>query len=112
MGGIAKASIIHHKREQVESLEPTLTVFVTNQIDLEKLDNPAIEKIEVLQLDDLRKRYEAALKSDAEQVKKGAARLLGELERDAKRDGDAEAARQYKARIAAIERVLKKRKAK
>ena len=108
----AKASITHHKREQIEPLEPTLTVFVTNQADLEKLEIPAIAKIEVLQLQDLRKRYEAASKSEAEHVKKGAARLLEKLEQDAKHDGNAEAAKQYKARIAAIQLLVKKHKSK
>lgn len=108
LGGIAKASVTQRKLDTLWHIDPTLTVYVTDMIDLGQLEIP--EKVNVLQVRDLRKRYKAGLKSDDERVKKEAANFMKSLEDDAKRDGDADAADRFKGRVKTIRKFVAKRR--
>ena len=111
VGGIAKGAIAEWKIEKVRTLDPTLTIYVTNLVDLDKLELPSDpEKIDVLQLSDLRKRYQSGLEEkESERVKKEAAQCIGELDKDAARDGDPEQVRLFRARAEAIAKFIEKR---
>lgn len=109
VGGIARAAITEYKIDSVWLMHPTLTVYVSDLIDLEELEIPRSDKLEVLQLADLRKRYQAAKTSQIEPAKKEAERNLEGLEAEAANDGDADAAKLYERRAKAIEKFLEAR---
>ena len=60
VGGIARAAITEWKLDSVWQVAPTLTVYVSDLVDLKELEIPQVDKLEVLQLADLRKHYETA----------------------------------------------------
>ena len=108
VGGIARAAITEWKLDSVWQVAPTLTVYVSDLVDLKELEIPQVDKLEVLQLADLRKRYETAKGSEIELVKREATQSLNQLDTEAAKDGDAEAAKLFKRRLKAIEKFLAK----
>ena len=106
VAGIAKGRIDHFQLEKVEDVHPTLTVYVTDRIDLDALEIP--EGVTLVQTADLRSRYEDALESGTENERKAAQRLLDRLDEQVDRKG--EDARVYKRRLAEIAAFVERQK--
>mgnify|MGYP007073179832 FL=1 len=104
VAGIAKARIERFHLAKVQDLHPTLTIYVTDRIDLDALRIP--EGVTLRQVTDLRERYEAALDDGTEDEKKYAQQALERL--DAQPGASREERRAYKARLFAIKLLVKR----
>ncbi len=105
--GLARGMAEHTKTESVSDMVPTLTVYVSDRLDLEAIQFPP--GLEITELNALRTRYETAQRTGNERTKKDARRLLQALDADSIRD---EIGRQkYAARLkqihALVERIRK-----
>ena len=99
VGGIARARCNQYEPNAVWDTRPTLTIFLTDRLNLDELTVPA--GIAVSQWKDLCERYEAALHNDNEPTRKQAEQLLENLNTIANQEGDA--ADQVQERFAAIQ---------
>lgn len=78
--GIVRAWIEMEKLEPVRDLDPVLMIYVSNKIDLDEIVIP--KDVKVLQLSDLRTRYETAKKDGSKKVKSEADRYLKAVNED------------------------------
>jgi hypothetical protein len=105
IGGIARGMIQHDGLFSVWDVDPTLTIYVTDRLDLDAVDIPPA--IPIMQLDDLSRRYFQASRTGNERAKIRAAHALESLEKDAQREG--EARRDYKTQLKRIEDYVRRR---
>lgn len=108
VGGIARAAIQRSNLKRIYTLHPTMTIYLSENIELSKLQVPG--NVKLLQLDDLEERYRKALDDEDAQVKMTAQRLLDGLNKEFQRQGA-----EYKKlehQLAEIERLIQTRKAK
>ena len=68
------------KLQSIRELDPVLVVYVSDRIELAKLNVPV--NLELQELVDLRKRYQLAIESDTKRLKTEAKQLLSSLEDD------------------------------
>ncbi|MAG92286.1 MAG: hypothetical protein CMJ48_00830 [Planctomycetaceae bacterium] len=102
--GIARGMAKHAKTESTSDMDPTLTVYVSDRLDLEAIQFPS--ELKITDLNDLRTRYEAAQRTGNERTKKDAQRLLQALDTDSIRD---EIGRQkYDARLRQIHTLVER----
>ena len=78
VAGLARSRIERFQLENVQDVHPTLTVYVTDRIDLAVLHVP--ESVTLLQSGDLRTRCENALQNGTEQEQKYAQQFLDRLD--------------------------------
>ena len=85
IGGITRAFVQRQKMEQVHSLIPTLTIYLTKEIQLDKIVIP--DNVRLLQLYDLEARFEKAQQDENPLVKSGGAAALKALNEEFRRQG-------------------------
>ncbi|MBL4885895.1 MAG: hypothetical protein JKY95_15360 [Planctomycetaceae bacterium] len=73
----------HNKTEMAWDMDPTLIVYVTDRLDLTKIQIP--DGVEIEEIADLRARFETALRTGNEPTKSRAQRLLERLDNDVER---------------------------
>lgn len=98
LGGIARQYIEWQQITAVHDVVPTLTVYLTDRLDLTAISIP--RGIKVLQLEDKHRQYADGVSNGNTATKAAAKRLLEQLDSDAKREGDA--AELFDKRVAAI----------
>ena len=80
-GGIARAALT--RRETVRNLNPTMTIYLTENIELDKLVIP--ENVKLSQLPDLEAKYTAAIESEDESLRREASHYLEALHTEFRR---------------------------
>ena len=105
--GLARGHIQQEQLEAIYDLDPTLTVYVTERIDLNALQIP--ERIKVVQHADLRERYEDAYDFGDYRVRKQAKQVLERF--DAQTPQDGAAAEEFNSRLEAIQKFVRVRQA-
>lgn len=104
--GLVRGGIERYHLEAIFDMDPTLTVYVTERIDLNALRIP--ERIKVVQHADLRKRYEDTYASGDKRRGRGK-RELDEL--DAKTPKEGTAADEFQSRLTEIQEFVRRRTA-
>ncbi|MBT5017677.1 hypothetical protein OAF98_04680 [Planctomicrobium sp.] len=104
MGGIARAAIGRGNLKRVYFLQPTMTIYLTDNIELSSLKIP--QNVELLQLHDLETRFQKGLEDDDQEVQKTAQRLLDQLNKEFQRQGNDY--KKLEEQLAQIESFVKK----
>ncbi|TWT63829.1 hypothetical protein Pan54_45880 [Rubinisphaera italica] len=89
VGGIAEAMIKHQHIEPAWDLAPTLTIYLSERIELSEIEIP--ENLKLLQLNDRREKYRQASRTEDAVLKKAVLYKWAELERSIHRDPEAAA---------------------
>lgn len=105
--GLARGHIQHEQLEAIYDMDPTLTVYVTERIDLNALQIP--ERIKVVQHADLRERYEDAYAFGDYRVRERAKRALERFDTETPQEGTA--AEEFQSGLEAIQKFVRVRQA-
>lgn len=108
MGGIAHAAIERGNLKRIYFLQPTMTIHISEEVELEKLKLPA--NVRVLQLRDLEERYRSGLDDPAKEVQRTAKYMLDHLNKEFLRQG--KEYQQLEKQLANIEQYVASRKSK
>lgn len=103
IGGIARAFIGRGNLKRVYFLQPTMTVYVSDRIELSSLKIP--NNVTLLQLHDLENRFQKGLEDDDQEVKTTAQRLLDQLNKEFQRQG--EEYKKMEKELSEIEEIIK-----
>lgn len=87
IGGIVKGYVQRFLLDEVMPLHPSMTIYITPEIELEQLAIPPSVKITTLS--DLENRFESGLKSESEHVRRHAEHALAALNQQFLRQGAA-----------------------
>ncbi len=85
-GGIVRAALLRGGRSKVQNVHPTMSIYMTENIDLEKLEIP--NGLIISQLSDIEKRYETAMKDDDSGVRRHAQTWMKALNKEFRRQGE------------------------
>lgn len=105
--GLARGRIQHEQLETIYDLDPTLTVYVTERMDLNALQIP--DRIKVVQHADLRERYEEAYAFGDYRVRKQVKQVLARFDAETPQKGAA--ADEFQSRLEPIQRFVRDRRA-
>ncbi|MFO1094620.1 MAG: hypothetical protein U0992_15140 [Planctomycetaceae bacterium] len=104
--GIVRGHVQHEGMEAIYDMHPTLTIYVTDRIDLNSLEIPA--RLKVLQHADLRQRYVDGVDFGDYKVRARAKQFLEKF--DAKTPQTGAEAEEFKSRLAQIDAFVQKHK--
>lgn len=105
--GLVRGHVLHEGMQAIYDLHPTMTIYVTDRIDLNSLQIPA--RIKVLQHADVRQRYVDGIDFGDYKVRGRAKQFLEKF--DAKTPQTGPEADEFKARLAKIDAYVQSHKA-
>ncbi len=85
-GGITRAALLRGGLSKVQNIHPTMTIYITENIDLQKLAIPS--GLVISQLSDVESRYETALEDDDPRVRQHAEIWMKALNKEFRRQGE------------------------
>ncbi|HCS52828.1 MAG TPA: hypothetical protein DIW81_14755 [Planctomycetaceae bacterium] len=106
VGGIVKGYIEHLHLEPAWDHAPTLTIYLSERIELSEIEIP--ENLKLLQLNDRREKYRQASRTEDAELKKAALYQWAELERSLHREK--EAAAEFVEQLHEIDLYIQKQK--